>query len=168
MPVDHACKLIPMTSFVVEYYSNEGYADLQTLKLMVNYAQFLKNELTLDMFIPVDPDGNILKEPKNYSTWKSLDHNRKKTDDNDDHTGFEEYKSYQKAERKCLFEGFEIDYNGYAVLRIIASYNHSITLSFNKSDLMCQTLKDVESLSIFEEIYLSAVALKAIGIKNKF
>lgn len=162
-PASH--KLIPMTTFVLEYYSNEGYADLQTLNLVNNYANLLKHSLTLGMFVPVDPDGNVLKEPKNYSAWKSLEHNTQKGNDNYGGPGFEENSIYQKAEGNCFFEGFTVAYNGYSVVRIIASYDDSIELSFNKIDFKFQTFEDVESLTVFNEIYLSATALQVIGIK---
>ncbi len=157
-------KLIPMTDFVIEYYSHEGYADLQTLKLMNNYATFLKKPLTLGMFVPVDERGNILKEPKNYTSWKSLKHNRKGSAGNSESTVFEEYKIYQKAEKKCLFDGFAIAYNGYSVVRIVAEYDKSIELSFNKNDRLFQNFSDIESLTYFNEIYLNGAALKKIGI----
>jgi len=152
-----------MTDFVIEYYSHEGYADLQTLKLMNNYATFLKKPLTLGMFVPVDAKGNILKEPKNYSSWKSLEHNKKGT--KTDGTVFEEYKIYRKAEDKCLFEGFTIAYNGYSVVRITATYNPSIELSFNKNDKTFQSFSNVESLTSFDEIFLNANALKKLGLR---
>ncbi len=167
MPINASHKLIPMTDFVIEYYSHEGYADLQTLKLMNNYATFLKKTLTLGMFVPVDQKGAILKEPKNYSSWKSLDHNRKKPDPTVNNTTFEEYKLYQKAEQKCLFEGFKIAYNGYSIVRITASYNESIELSFSKNERLFQKFKDVESLTYFDEIYLNDTALKKLGLTNK-
>lgn len=166
MPTNISHKLIPMTDFVIEYYSNEGYADLQTLKLMNNYANLLKKTLTLGMFVPVDAQGNILKEPKNYQSWKSLAHNNKKREDGNSSTAFEEYKVYQKAERKCIFEGFQIAYNGYSVVRIVASYNHSIELSFNKHEKTFQHFSDIESLTYFDEIYLNTAALKKIGINK--
>lgn len=166
MLTESSDKLISMTTFVIEYYSNEGYADLQTLNLMKNYANFLKQPLTLGMFVPVDSDGNVLKEPKNYSSWKTLEHNNKKTSETNNNTGFEEYNIYQKAEQKCFFEGFTIAYNGYSVVRILASYNESIELSFNKNDLTSQSYKDVESLIVFDGIYLNSRALKTIGIKK--
>jgi len=153
-----------MTDFVIEYYSHEGYADLQTLKLMNNYATFLKKHLTLGMFVPVDNKGNILKEPKNYSSWKSLEHNRKES--KTDSTVFEEYKIYRKAEQKCLFEGFSIAYNGYSVVRITAVYNNLIELSFNKNDKSFQNFRDVESLTAFDEIFLNANALKKLGLRS--
>ncbi len=165
MPINISHKLIPMTDFVIEYYSNEGYADLQTLNLMNNYANLLKKKLTLGMFVPVDTNGNILKEPKNYESWKSLSHN-KNSDENNDSQGFEDQKAYQKAEKKCLFEGFKIAYNGYSVVRIVASYNDSIELSFSKNEKTFQNFSDIESLTYFDEIYLNNAALKKIGINK--
>ncbi|MFZ4928613.1 hypothetical protein [Chryseobacterium sp. Mn2064] len=162
MPTDASHKLIPMTTFVIEYYSHEGYADLQILNLMNNYANFLKKSLTLGMFVPVDSQGNILKEPKNYASWKSLEHNNGKRTDI---VGFEEYTEYQKAELQCMFEGFKVDYNGYSKVRITASYDPSIELSFNKNDLLPAGFQDVESLTVFDDIYLTSSALKAIGVK---
>ncbi|MGE8432473.1 MULTISPECIES: hypothetical protein [Chryseobacterium] len=164
MPTDASHKLIPMTTFVLEYYANEGYADLQILNLMNNYANFLKQSLTLGMFVPVDPQGNVLKEPKNYTSWKSLEHNE---EERTDIVGFEEYGEYQKAERKCMFEGFKVGYNGYSKVRIIASYDESIELSFNKNDLLPTGFNDVESLTVFDDIFLTSNALNLIGIKNK-
>lgn len=145
-------KLSPMTSFVIEYYSNEGYADLQTLQLMINYAQFLKKKLTLDMFVAIDENGDVMKIPKNYASWNSLDRNNSKdrTHIMDDDHSFEQYKNYKNAEKKCFFKGFELAYNGYAVVRIVASYNHSIELSFNKTDLLSQSFKDIESVADLE------------------
>lgn len=165
MPPDASHKLIPMTTFVIEYYSHEGYADLQTLKLMKNYANFLKKPLHLGMFVPVDQNGNVLKEPRNYTSWKALEHNSK--GETNDNTAFEEYRIYLAAEQRCLFKDFKVDYNGYSRVRIIADYNHSIELSFNKNDLSFLTFQDVESLTAFEEIYLTRTALRAIGIKKK-
>lgn len=164
IPPGSAHKLIPMTDFVIEYYSHEGYADLQTLKLMNNYANFLKKPLTLGMFVPVDTKGNILKEPRNYTSWKSLEHNRKANSNKIESTMFEEYKTYQRAEKKCLFEGFKIAYNGYSVVRITAEYNDSIELSFNKNEKTFQNFPDVESLTDFPEIFLNSNALKKLGL----
>lgn len=159
-------KLIPMTDFVIEYYSHEGYADLQTLKLMNNYATFLKKPLTLGMFVPVDEKGSILKEPRNYVSWKSLKHNQKISANSAEITVFEEYKVYQKAEKKCLFEGFKIAYNGYSVVRILAEYDESVELSFNKNDKAFQNFSRIESLTHFNDIFLNETALKKIGIRR--
>lgn len=165
MQPDASHKLIPMTTFVIEYYSHEGYADLQTLKLMKNYASFLKKPLRLGMFVPVDQQGNVLKEPKNYTSWKALAHNS--SGEAADNAAFEEYRIYQAAEQKCFFKDFKVDYNGYSRVRIVAIYNTSIELSFNKTDLSFSNFQDVESLTAFDEIFLTRAALRLIGIKRK-
>ena len=156
-------RLIPMTDFVIEYYSNEGFADLHTLNLLNNYAQFLRMPLSLNMFLPVDSEGNILKEPKNYATWKSLKHNSEITEIDSGNVFFDENRVFQKAESKILFDGFISAYNGFSVARLVASYNPSIELSFNKNDLAFQKYTDVESLISLHEIYLSPYAMKRIG-----
>ncbi|MCA6066079.1 hypothetical protein JI747_002745 [Chryseobacterium sp. RG1] len=165
MQPDASHKLIPMTTFVIEYYSHEGYADLQTLKLMKNYANFLKKPLRLGMFVPVDQQGNVLKEPKNYISWKTLEHNS--NGETVDTAAFEEYRIYQTAEQQCFFKDFKVDYNGYSRVRIVATYNTSIELSFNKTDLSFLNFQDVESLTAFDEIFLTRTALRMIGIKRK-
>ena len=65
-------KLISMTDFV-EFADNKlcsinspsvrisNYG--KTLDLIVNYKNFLKQPLTLGMFVPCDEEGNVLEEP---------------------------------------------------------------------------------------------------------
>jgi len=159
-----ALKLVPMIDFVIEYYSHEGYADLHTLNLMNNYAKFLRMPLSLGMFVPVDRLGNILKEPKSFASWKSLAHNQLADDDND-HTEGNEYKIYQRAKEKCLFGDFDVAYNGFSVVRIVASYDNNVELSFNKTENVFQGFNNIESLIRFNEIFLTKTALKKIGLK---
>ncbi|MCY0969260.1 hypothetical protein [Chryseobacterium wangxinyae] len=157
-------RLIPMTSFVIDYYSHEGYADLQTLQLMKNYASFLKQPLSLKMFVPTDHENELLKEPEDYLLWKESSPKFRKEKFSDQQT--EQIKLYEKARKKLLFEGFKIAYNGYSVVRIVATYNDSIELSFKKDNLSSQIPADVESLTNFDIIYLSAASLKLIGIRK--
>ena len=157
-------KLIPMTSFVIDYYSHEGYADLQTLQLMKNYANFLKQPLALWMFVPTDSKGELLKEPEDYDFWRNVDSKAKKDLTISESSKIVQFKAYEKARKKILFEGFKVGYNGYSVVRIIASYDDSIELSFKKDNFNNQMIDDVESLTKYNEIYLSALSLKSIGI----
>ena len=53
-------KLISMTDFVLELETNEHWA--QDYTKCVKYANFLKQPLTLGMFVPCDEDGNFLPE----------------------------------------------------------------------------------------------------------
>ncbi|OCK50655.1 hypothetical protein BA768_19470 [Chryseobacterium sp. CBo1] len=158
-----ALKLVPMIDFVIEYYSHEGYADLHTLNLMNNYANFLRLPLALNMFVPVDRSGNILKEPKSFDSWKSLAHNQ--IIDDEYQTELNEYKAYQKAKGKCLFGDFKVAYNGFSVVRIVASYDHNLELSFSKTENIFQGFNTVESLIRFDEIFLTKAVLKKIGLK---
>jgi hypothetical protein len=157
-------RLIPMTSFVIDYYSHEGYADLQSLQLMKNYASFLKQPLSLRMFVPTDSNGELMKEPEDYIIWKEAKSKIRK--DNFTVEQVEKFKLYEKAKKKLLFEGFKIAYNGYSVVRIVASYDDSIELSFKKDNLNTQIPADVESLTHYDVIYLSAASLKLIGISK--
>lgn len=157
-------RLIPMTSFVIDYYSHEGYADLQTLKLMKNYASFLKQPLSLRMFVPTDINGELIKEPEDYPIWKEANTKTRKDTFTELQTG--QFKQYEKSKKKLLFEGFQVAYNGYSVVRIVATYDDSIELSFKKDNLNTQTPADVESLTQFNVIYLSPASLKLIGISK--
>lgn len=61
-------KLISMTDFILQtkndfvYSENAKYEE--NFKQIVNYAEFLKQPLTLGMFIPVDKHGNITEPLK--------------------------------------------------------------------------------------------------------
>ena len=93
-------KLQSMTDFVLE--QNEILGTFENFrKIVYNYANFLKQPLTLGMFVPCDEDCNVLEEPLHIFS---------------DHTEKEKsimYQSnyltikYQKAKDRCLFEGFK-------------------------------------------------------------
>ena len=80
-------KLISMTDFVLEFENNfprqfgEAYSEYNEskseylnmkLKSYENYAQFLKQPLTLGMFVPCDEDGSGLQKPINYDVWNLI------------------------------------------------------------------------------------------------
>jgi hypothetical protein len=101
--------LIPMIDFVLEQseigfeiqilsHQNKNRAD--RFSKLVKYANFLKQPLKLEMFIPCDEDGNILEEPMNYKYWV------KKSIGIPYILDLRQYEIYQKAKEKVLFEGF--------------------------------------------------------------
>jgi hypothetical protein len=126
-------KLIPMTDFVLEC-SNESILNLtfeESLKKSIKitkeifeYANFLRQPLKLEMFVPCDEDGNVLEEPKNSQYPESLCNfcplekkgaygvdggymagcEGSKCDSARDN--YDE--KYQKAKEKVVFEGFEV------------------------------------------------------------
>ena len=90
-------KLISM----VDYTLNIRKSD-DALWELLSYANFLKMPLTLEMFVPCDLDEVPLKSPKQYIPGYSGFN----TENNPNYN--EELEEYQQAEKRVLFEGFEI------------------------------------------------------------
>ena len=101
--------LIPMTDFVLRINEIEKEIDqffdswrMKQLRIIENYAKFLKQPLKLEMFVPCDDDGNVLAEPKKPHTFAS--------ENSDEY--IKKWKSeieiYNKAKEKVLFEGFKL------------------------------------------------------------
>lgn len=100
-------KLISMTDFVLGYSQNSktgyeaGYNALVGLRIFKNYAQFLKQPLTLGMFVPCDEDGNVLDSPRNANKdslaydWLHEQYRYKEA-------------IYQQAKERVLFERFSV------------------------------------------------------------
>ena len=96
-------ELISMTDFVLEQnekikkdkYGIESY--YSTMQVSINYANFLKQTLKLEMFVPCDEDGEILDEPRDYEQRLP----NMMTEYND------EIYRYKQAKEKVLFEGFK-------------------------------------------------------------
>ena len=97
-------KLISCTDKVIELvkedFNNGEYPKFNFRDKVNNYANFLKQPLTLSMFVPCDDDGNVLSNPKD-STLQY----QKRID------------KYQQAKERVVFEGFEDRYSesGYQV-----------------------------------------------------
>lgn len=93
-------KLISMVDFVLQCDGNKETINEENeyfSTTVSNYANFLKQPLTLGMFVPVDEDGNVLLgkplSPAKDSEWIRWEN--------------EEFEFY-KAKEKVLFEGFKI------------------------------------------------------------
>ena len=133
-------KLISISDLVLEHFElleniptqEEAIRHINTVK---RYAEFLKQSLKLEMFVPCDEDGNIMEEPKktNYqvdvntkcSGWKYLyDSNDKLIGYYDDRKWKEDFVKFKQAKEKVLFKGFKIDKNGYC-----KSLNKSMTIN---------------------------------------
>ena len=85
-------KLISMTDFVLQ----QDITDIKQRDSIVKYANFLKQPLKLEMFVPCDEDGNVIskfyseKENTKNLTFSQLSN------------------QYQIAETKVLFENIPI------------------------------------------------------------
>lgn len=93
--------LIPMTDFVLNLDNND--LNEKKIESIFNYANFLKQPVKIEMFIPCDDDGNVLEIPQYKSNEEKVE---------------QEFLEYQKAKEKVLFEGFEyfkVEKNGFLV-----------------------------------------------------
>lgn len=83
-------KLISMQDFVLEQ-NNEAYSKDQFIERVEAYANFLKEPLKLEMFIPCDEYGNILEKPELIDERYNL-----------------KLLDYEQALEKVLFKGFYV------------------------------------------------------------
>lgn len=73
----------------------------ESFQKCVTYANFLKQPLKLEMFVPCDEDGNVLEEPEEFKDWIVSDHYF-----NASESVTHQCRMYKKAKEKVLFEGF--------------------------------------------------------------
>lgn len=107
-------KLISMTDFVLEqtellYEKNQS----KLIHNIVYYAQFLKQPLKLEMFVPCDDEGNVLKRPNETDIeWFN---NQIYGDFSQRYTAIF---NYQQAKEKVLFEGFSYNSEDATIERV--------------------------------------------------
>jgi len=89
-------KLISMTDFVL---SREKKSFGRQYYYCLKYANFLKQPLTLGMFVPCDLDGNVLNDPETTLSQGNgaVYYNAEQ----------EDFEQYEQAKERVLFEGFE-------------------------------------------------------------
>ena len=140
-------KLISMTSFVLQ----RDITDIKQIDSIVKYANFLKQPLKLEMFVPIDQNGNILEEPKMIE--KQLGFEEVEID-----YDYAEVEVYKKAKEKVLFEGIEFRKNGGVNFLTIKEY----TFAFFNFNVKFKNLT-IEYL-IQYDLQLTENAVKQIGI----
>jgi hypothetical protein len=96
-------ELISMTDFVLNE-TNRPTTLSESFQKCVTYANFLKQTLKLEMFVPIDEDGNVLEEPEQFKEWIKSDHYF-----NASESVTHECRMYKKAKAKVLFEGIDLD-----------------------------------------------------------
>ena len=145
--------LIPMTDFVLRINYIEKEIDqffdswrMKQLRIIENYAKFLKQPLKLEMFVPLDDEGDFVEKPskETYELSKIYNHTASRWLIED----------YEKAKEKVLFEGFEF------VSRTDETWLFKINGNFPR--IVGKKLT-IESLRIFKDkIKLSQTALNSI------
>ena len=143
-------KLISMTNFVLEEdkkrHIDEEYTSFDFMDSVTKYASFLKQPLELGMFIPVDEDGNVLKEPKKeyYSNEElAKDYFR------------QDWIEYVRAKEKVLFEGFK-----YIGERHVGAGKIVIGLGYKNG--IHQTIEDLVMYHKSKYLILSKSAIKLL------
>lgn len=148
-------KLISMTEFVLQQEEklNTLLSDhISALRIassydkVIRYAKFLIQPLTLEMFVPVDEEGNVLEKPEEYDS--GLWHHARKWDVED----------YRKAQEKVLFEGFKIIKNFNNFFFIVDKSGKWIRVIKNGTSLMVEDLLKISGAK------LTPTALKQIGL----
>lgn len=98
-------KLIPMEDFVIKEYNDNGIKYSESMIRCHDYAQLLKQEPELWMFVPCDEDGKVISKPdfkfRSSERWGVSEVTP-------------QWNKYQTAKQRCLFEGFEVvEDNGF-------------------------------------------------------
>jgi len=103
-------KLISMVDYVLEN-EKQPYIEGTKYKDIINYASFLKQPLTLGMFVPCDLDGNVLEDPRPMQTFDEINE-------------FEDrYEQYKEALEKCFFSGYKVISENQLYVDISDGYN---------------------------------------------
>ena len=163
-------KLISMTDFVLEQnekikkekYGIESY--YSTIQVSINYANFLKQPLKLEMFVPLDDGGNILEEPIFFEP------------NNENEIGNYQIliDEYYEARAKVLFEGFDLNQKDFSKLEnIFCLTKECFQITFFTKEKGCfmdnlktnktYEIKTIEDL-IEYDLQLTENAIKQIGL----
>lgn len=142
-------KLISMVDFVLTRDMARSNSE-NALCEIENYANFLKQPLTLGMFVPCDEEGNFL-ELIEYENWEGY---------NEDYNLY--IIEYEKAIERVLFKDFcknlfnDVRYNYSGKIKWVSSDEYKIHFDF---------YDNVEKLFLDGyELELNENALKQIGL----
>lgn len=118
-----------------------------------NYANFLKQPLTLGMFVPVDAEGNFLEEPHNDGLNDSFFKMQ---------IAFHEEKKYIESKEKVLFEGFQLNYfTEQRSFEVIDGFGCKVCVYKSQPDYFIWNHILIESLTKID-VTLTETAIKMI------
>ena len=108
-----------MTDFVLENTSKrfEDYENKNLLFKIRGYAKFLKQPLKLEMFVPVDEEGNFLEEPLQ-------EHYTDCTEEQNAKDWLYNLEKYEQAKNKVLFKGIDLDTAKYHCERNVSTIEY--------------------------------------------
>ena len=147
-------KLISMTDYVIKKANEDRPCDRGAiLQEISDYADFLKQTLTLGMFIPCDENENVLN-PKKFTI--------------DNHPIFDGGVLYQEAKQRVIFEEFKIIDQCEDYFQIETEYynfritfcNGEINVDNSIDEFIVNTIEDL----IEFEITLTETTAKKLGL----
>ena len=138
-------QLIKMSDYVLEQIEKLKNSEINILQFRNNieaYANFLKQPLTIGMFVPCDDDGNVLEEPKCIYIYKTQPF---------ECSSDEMYRcrKYLEAKEKVLFKGFEVKEEVFVHGKIhyfIQKEDNKVMYNFNNEWVVYGKLKTIEDL----------------------
>ncbi len=150
--------LMSMVDFVLEQENKSDSMGNSYWKCL-RYAKFLKQHLSLYMFIPcklVEGVCMVLEEPVKFNNWTNYDYSG--TD-----IGFEDERlcrEYQQAKERVLFEGFElIKESCNDTVKMVWDKNRN-TIGFGFSKNNNRIIEDLTYLNL----ELTPNAIKQLGL----
>lgn len=146
-------KLISMTSFILNFKGNTAISHkaFEFARKVKNYAEFLKQPLTLGIFFPADQNGNILSEPQMIEKRLGFDEVEMDYD-------YAEVEVYKKAKERVLFKGFSIREEKRKKFVGVEGYEIEVSLL----PKIKMTIEDLAN--DWNHIELTESALKQIGL----
>ena len=145
-------ELISMTDFVLNKQGEILNSELGTISC--KYANFLKQPLTLGMFVPCGEAGNVLQEP---------DASKFTMDNVNSFDIFRELTAYYRAAKeRVLFEGFYVSFNMVVSEYITISHGNGFGLDYNKFYSYFDDYNTIEDLTSYG-LTLTQTAIKQIN-----
>ena len=129
-------KLISMTDFVLkqsERIMNCELTHLESHHQIVDYSNFLKQPLKLEMFVPCDENCNVLEEPEKYGWLQNVGSRNSYATEQE----CIDCETFHLAKEKVLFERFELvktsgDYKSIKFNDLeVFWYNSTCNIGFN-------------------------------------
>lgn len=141
-----------MTDFVLEQTPksdiDKAIMAEDLVLIFYKYANFLKQPLKIEMFVPCDSEGNVLEEPVNYNAYSN------ELSREDYSYNFIDCVNYRQAKEKVLFKGFEVE--KFPNFYLVCYNNKEVYVSWNNS-------KTIESLT-YLNLTLTDSAIKQLGL----
>ncbi|KAA0126429.1 hypothetical protein FY557_17415 [Chryseobacterium sp. SN22] len=153
-------KLIPLSEYVEKEYSRSVPTETAidelaaSMRRVINYTKFLRQPLTLGMFVPVCGDGKPY-DLNEVEAWKNHKHYSRLYK--------EELAFFEDAKERVLFEGFDLEWQSKIIIGVKNDFE--VSIAFDKKTGLHGVKQNVEWLCSYG-LPLTASALKLIGVKE--